>query len=219
MDLLALLKRACSLFEDRNIKFALAGGIIADRYRKEPRATDDIDFVVSIKESELETGREIISSLGYNPAVVTDLMLKGDTRFRRKAKKSIPQMLVGRREKSPYGVDLLLLSLPWAEKALDRAACNLIDFGAGPIPCLTMEDVVISKLYALKNSSTRRYKTSDIPDVALILENNPVIDINYLLDCMTELELVLPGAIEKEAHFRLTRLSRKNRKKFSSLDY
>ncbi len=219
LSLAELIEQSCDLLKEHKILFALSGGIAADIYRNEPRATDDVDFVVAIDETDIEKGSKIISALGYTPSITTEEMLRGDTRFSRKAKKGEPRLLVGRAPEKPYGIDFLLLTFPWAKNALERAQSNSIDLGFGFVPCLTVEDLIISKLYAIKQSSIRRYKKSDIPDIALMLEHNSDIDLNYLTDVMTTLELVLPKGIEQDAHYLLSRISRKNRKKDKAIDY
>jgi hypothetical protein len=215
-----LTKQVCETLWKQQVQFALAGGIPADLYRGEPRATDDIDILVAIDEKNVNRARDIILSLGYIPAVATEPMLKGDTRFRGKRKRGTPQIVVGRDKEKPYGVDLLLLSFPWARDALERSQHNLIDIaGIGQVPCMTVEDMIISKLFAIKNNSLRRYKKSDIPDIALMLENNPDVDLNYLSNAMENLELILPKGVEQDAPLLLSRISRGIRKKNRKLEY
>ena len=219
-SLLELTKLICDKLQKENINFAIAGGICADIYRGEPRATDDIDILVAIDEENISQAKNIIKDLGYTATVVTESMLKGDTRFRRKSKKGTPQIVVGRDKEKPYGVDFLLMSFPWAKNALERSQNNLIGIrDIGQIPCLTVEDMIISKLFAIKNSPTRRYKKSDIPDIALMLENNVNVDFEYLSNAMESLELLLPKGVEQEAHYSLARVSKKIRRKNKSLDY
>lgn len=220
LTLTELIELTCNLLSSSSIDFALAGGIVADTYRGEPRATDDVDVLVAIDENNLHRGEEVITILGYNPSIATEAVLSGDTRFRRKASQSKPQMIVGRDPAKPYGIDLLLMTFPWAQAALVRAQYNLIELpGIGETPALTVEDLIIAKLFAIKNNPARRYKTSDIPDIALMLENNPDIDLNYLSDALTSLELILPKPIEDESHHILSRVSRKMRKKNRNLGY
>lgn len=215
-----LAKEVCEILKENNIEYALAGGIIADIYRGEPRATDDIDLLVAIDESDINQATSILNSLGFTPSIITESMLKGDTRFRRKSKRDTPQIIVGRDHEKPFGVDFLLLTFPWALNALKRSKQNMLKLiGANPVPCLTVEDMIISKLFAIKNNSTRRYKKSDIPDIALMLENNSDVDLNYLSDSMEKLELILPKGVEAEAPPILSRLSRKIRKRSKSFDY
>ena len=208
------------MLREQGILFGLAGGIVADQYRGEPRATEDIDVLVAIGANEAARAAELVQSLGYAPVVVTKAMLEGDVRFRRKSSSSPAQIVVGRDRAKPYGVDLLLLSLPWAGVALERSQHNLIEVGGvGRVPCLTVEDLIISKLFAIKNSAERRFKKPDIPDIALMLEHNPDVDLNYLSDVMTMLELILPKGVEQEAAPLIARISRKMRRKNRTLDY
>ena len=46
MSLLRRLQEAVRQLEKDQIPFALAGGLVASLYRKEPRATADIDFAI-----------------------------------------------------------------------------------------------------------------------------------------------------------------------------
>ena len=218
-----LLKLAMAVkaeLDESKIAFALAGAIVADLYRAEPRATADIDVLVAISEDNVAEASRIVEKLGFTARIATQEMLRGDTRFPRRARRGTPQIVVGRSAGRPYGLDLLLLTLPWAARALERSRSSLINFpGLGPIPCLTVEDLLISKLFALKNSSVRRYKSSDLPDIVLIFEHNSKIDWNYLSDRMSELELVLPKIVERIVPASLARISRKFRKKVQNVDY
>ena len=216
--LLRLLEKSSNLLKERNIPFALSGGILADYYRKDPRATDDIDLLVAMSEQEIAIGESILKALGFTPTIATEAMLRGDTRFKRKTKKSKPQIISGRKEGTPYGLDFLLLTLPWGTAALERSLKNCLDFGCGKLPCLTVEDMIISKLFAIKNNSSRVYLKSDIPDISLMILNN-TIDLEYLALNMTELELVFPKGLEKEVHHILSRISRRNRKKYKNLEF
>ena len=218
--LVDLTKRTCQKLSDTGIDFALAGGIAADIYRGETRATEDLDLLVEISAKDVDLAKELVDSLGFTPSIVTEAQLQGNTRFARRAKRSTPQIVVGRAENKPYGVDFLLLSMPWAQTAMERSKSNQINIPSiGLIPCLTVEDLIISKLFALKNNSSRRYRKSDIPDVVLMFEHNSNLDIPYLSNALQELELVLPKIIEQETNYILARISRKNRKKQKSLDY
>jgi hypothetical protein len=58
-------------------------------------------------------------------------------------------MVVGRRkgESAGEGVDILLPEIPWGEQAIVRTRNHEVDFGFGKVPVLTVEDVVLAKLY------------------------------------------------------------------------
>lgn len=45
-------------------------------------------------------------------------MLAGNARFPRKRKQASAQIVVAQEPSKPFGVTLLLLSLPWAEEAI-----------------------------------------------------------------------------------------------------
>ena len=94
----SLLGKASETFSKYEIDFALAGGLIADVYRGEPRTTDDLDFVVALDNKDLDKAKNIIADLGYSPKIITEAELKGNTRFRRQAARSTPQIIIGRSE-------------------------------------------------------------------------------------------------------------------------
>jgi len=111
-------------------------------------------------------------------------------------KKNTPVYIVcGRSEElnKKIGVDFLLSSMPWSKNALNRAQFNLIDFGCGEIPCITIEDLILSKLYSLKNQSTR---FMDLDDLRSIFESKNIIDWAYVKDQVIELKLTFPKALK-----------------------
>lgn len=219
-SLLSLIVEAKEELERREIPYALAGGLAADFYRGEPRATADVDLLVAITADQVEIAKEVLHALGYQGSVATKEMLEGNLRFARRARRGTAQIVVGRSETKPFGIDLLLLSLPWGKLALERSRHNLIDIPLfGKLPCLTVEDMLISKLFALKNSSERRYKKSDIPDIALMLENNTDLNLNYLSDQMIALELPFPKIVDPLTPVILNRISRKLRRRSRLLHY
>ena len=90
---------------------------------------------------------------------------------------------------SVEGVDILLSSLPWVPGAINRAESNLVDFGFGPVPALTLEDVILSKLYALGGATLR---AKDIDDLQSVYEAGHTIDEAYLSGRIQELEITIP---------------------------
>ena len=57
-------------------------------------------------------------------------------------------IIVGRAGELDVGVDFILPEMPWFESAITRAQANQLDFGFGEIPCITLEDMIIAKLFA-----------------------------------------------------------------------
>ncbi len=137
---------------------------------------------------------EILKSLGLETHLVRKAQLEGGPAFAIKRENIPVYMLCGRSLGVEIGVDLILLSVPWVNSALDRAQANAVDFGFGGVPCLTVEDLVLSKLYAVKNQPTR---FMDLDDIRSILEAQSELDWIYLRDQVKHLELLIPDAIKQ----------------------
>jgi hypothetical protein len=84
---------------------------------------------------------------------------------------------------------MLLPEIPWAREAVMRAQHNKVDFGFGPVPALTVEDVLIAKLYALQMSDLR---AKDLDDLQSIFAAGPDLNLPYLSGQMGRLALVIP---------------------------
>jgi hypothetical protein len=111
-----------------------------------------------------------------------------------KSKRGKTWMLVGKtKEPSKPNVDILLSDIPWVEVAIHRAQSNLIDFNFKKIPCLTAEDIIISKLYSLKNRSDRFQDLDDIKEIFIAQKN---LDTTYVSDRMIEFKLLIPSALK-----------------------
>jgi hypothetical protein len=91
------------------------------------------------------------------------------------------------------GVDILLPAIPWVEDAVRRAQDNCVDFGFGSIPVLTVEDVILSKLYALNSA---RLRAKDLDDLQSIYESECDIDLAYLSGQMRRFDIRIPRAAE-----------------------
>ncbi len=152
MSLKTLFKSAVEELNSNGISFAVAGGFAADLYRHEPRLTMDIDLAVQVTGQAAKTATGIVEAIGLQAGVIRSADLAGGPMFAIKNKSTRPCIIVGRNpdQSKLEGVDLLLPEMPWVEQAVDRAQDNLIDFGFGAVPTLTLEDVIISKLYALQ---------------------------------------------------------------------
>lgn len=136
---------------------------------------------------------EILKSLGLETHLVRKAQLEGGPAFAIKRENIPVYMLCGRSLGVEIGVDLILLSVPWVNSALDRAQANAVDFGFGGVPCITAEDLVLSELYALNNQPTR---FMDLDDIRSILEAQSEPDWIYLRDQLKHLGLSIPDAIK-----------------------
>jgi len=175
-----------------NVEFAVAGGLAASLYRDQPRLTDDVDLAVafSVPVVKLEA---ILTKLELSPTRVSEAQLKGGPKHLVKGKLSPIAILVGR-AKDKIGIDLLLPNLSWVETALKRAKSHLTNFGFGPLPTLTAEDVLLAKFHSLTCNS-QRFK--DLDDIQSIFRAQNSLDLAYLTGQMTILKIPAPLQIEE----------------------
>ena len=194
MLLRELFERAVSACREKGIPFAVAGGLAADLYRAEPRTTMDVDLAILADESEA-LAEQLLKSIGFGTAVARKADLAGGPLFAIKAKNTPACLVVGRIQGKPTagGVDLLLPALPWVAAAVERAQFNLIDFGFGPVPVLTLEDFILSKLYALTASPVR---PKDMDDLQSIQAAGHPVDAAYIGGRAKEYGIKLPRTVK-----------------------
>ena len=197
-------KVVCEL-NSRNVTYAIAGGIAANVYRQEIRGTQDIDIAI-IAENEEQIGREVIESLNLKAGTATKADLDGGPIFKKKQSPTI--LLVGRdpSNEDGIGVDILLSTIPWAKEAIKRAQDNKFDYGFGSVPTLTIEDLLVAKLYAISKKSTR-YK--DLDDIQSIVQTEPKIDAAYLSARLKEYKLFFSREFHQYLDPAVGRISRK----------
>jgi len=207
MSLERLFRDAVAALRDRDIVFAVAGGLAADLYRREPRLTMDVDLVILTKSSGKQVAVSVIESLGLQAGVAREADLAGGPLFAICRQSTRPCMVVGRREgdASGEGVDILLPAIPWATDAVRRAQENRVDFGFGAVPVLTTEDVVLSKLFALRAA---RLRAKDLDDLQSIYEAGGDVDIAYLSGQMRRFSITIPPEAEPFLVETLVRISR-----------
>ena len=195
MSLTNSLQQVLIQLENKSIRYALAGGLVANLYRSEVRFTKDIDFAIILDLEDLILLEEILKTLNLEFGQIREGDLK-NIPFRRKREKSKLQMIIGRsnEDESALGIDFLLSTIPWVEEAVLRAQTNIVDYFNFKIPTLTIEDIIIAKLYALQN--TTRFK--DLDDLEQFLSNNQNIDYVYLAGRMARYNLPIPSEITKK---------------------
>lgn len=181
------------LLQKHNVQFALAGGFVASIYRSHPRATQDLDFLIYSEKSSEKKAREILTELHLEHHELRKAQLEGGPMFAIKNKSTPVCILAGRKENS-IGVDFLLPTLPWADEALERAQYNLVNFGFGNIPCVTVEDLILSKLYSFDNQKTR---FMDLDDLQSIFQKKHEIDFVYLSQRLKFLNLKIPELLKE----------------------
>ena len=191
-SLLSRFQQIVSELKKKDVAFAVAGGLAASLYRDQHRLTYDIDLAVafSIPVVNLE---EILEDLDLSVTRLTEADLKGGPQHLVRSRKSPLSIVVGRSD-TGVGIDFLLPHLPWVDKAINRAANNQVDFGFGPIPTVTAEDLLLSKFYAVSSRSSR-YK--DLDDIQSIFRAQKTLDLPYLASEMRSLKVVAPKEIEE----------------------
>lgn len=208
MELIQFFKQVIDRLEKSKVSYALAGGLVASIYRIEKRLTLDLDFLILSKSKTQEKATQIIKSFGLEPTIITKADLEGGPMFAIKRKSTEPVMIAGRAKNAPdtIGLDFILPQMPWFDSALNRAQNNAIDFGFGPVPSLTVEDIIVAKFLALKNKSTR---FKDLDDLQSIFAANHKLDLPYLYHQMKKLDVLVPNQIKELVPNALKQASKK----------
>lgn len=211
MDLKVFFKEIVGILTKEKIRYALAGGLVASVYRQEERLTRDLDFLIFSEPNSQHTATHIIRSLGLEPHLIRRADLEGGPLFLIKSKRSEPWIVAGRGDQDPskIGLDFILPTIPWFQHALERSEHNMIDFGFGKIPCLTVEDVILSKFFSLKNDSSR---FNDLDDLKSIFLAHHSLDLGYLAGEMQRLDLTVPPPIRDMAPKALDLVSKKRKR-------
>lgn len=195
MDLQEFFAKVVKTLKKEQVRYALAGGLVASLYRLDERLTKDLDFLLFSESHSLQKATHIIHSLGLKTHVIRKADLEGGPLFAIKKKNTPPYIVAGRGEgdSSSIGLDFILPEMPWFANALNRAEQNNIDFGFGKLPCLTIEDLIISKLFSFKNDKSRFNDLDDLKSV--FLAKHP-LDLAYLSGQMSNLGLVIPELVQ-----------------------
>lgn len=199
MKLSDLFEKAFKELKKLDCTFAVGGGLAADLYRKETRTTKDADFLFLAGGMELEKGRELLEKLNLGIGEVKLHQLTRAPSMNKKSKEVY--ILVGRVNADGPGVDLLLPPFPWFTNAVRRAQSNLLDFGFGLVPTLTVEDIILAKLDA------NRFK--DLDDIQSIFEGKKAFDVGYLEAEMDRLGFTFPPEIVRIAPKELRRFTKR----------
>ena len=208
MSLETLFKAAATELDKRQISYAVAGGLAASLYRREPRLTMDVDFVILTPSDSAGTAVEVLKTIGLEVGIARRADLAGGPLFAIRRRNTEPCMVVGRDadHQDEEGVDILLPSIPWVGDAVLRAQDNRVDFGFGPVPAITLEDIILAKLYALAAGIPR---PKDMDDLQSMYEaNGDGVDTAYLAGQMRRFHLAVPATTEPFLPAALVALSR-----------
>ena len=81
MSLDELFQAAVRVLRGRNVPFAVAGGFAADLYRREPRLTMDVDFVILTESHGAQAAVSVVEALGLQAGIVRKADLAGGPQF------------------------------------------------------------------------------------------------------------------------------------------
>lgn len=211
MNLLSELKRIIGILRSEHIPFALTGGIAATLYRFNVRTTQDIDFLVALESKQYGKIKHILKSLSYEVLELRKADLEGSPKHAQKNKSTPIYMLCGRK-KNFFGIDFLLPEFKWFKFAFENAQKNIQCIGDIEFPCITREDLMISKLYALANNATR---FSDADDLKELFGQN--FDEVEVIEKMEYLGLEIPLALHTVTPKNLLKMSKKIKKRKMNL--
>jgi Nucleotidyl transferase AbiEii toxin, Type IV TA system len=159
MKLFSELQRVVKHLEPYQGSWAICGGIAACIYRDKARFTADIDIAIcnSANQEAEEIAASILQAMGHTPALgfITDPNGSGQ---------QTKALIHSRDSTSEFylGIDFLLPVFPWVNAAVIRAQTNQIDYGFTKIPTITVEDLIIAKLFALNTTPERLQDKDDV---------------------------------------------------------
>lgn len=163
--LIDALKIASRLLQSQGIAHALLGGMAANLYRREARATQDVDLGIVASPAELVAVVEAFRKAGWQPEV--------------RAKKAEALRLA---HTDLPRIDLLIAGTPFEESAIARAATLTID--GQEMTIVTPEDLVVYKLIA---GRARDYEA--VGAILNMSENLSQIDGAYVLGWLDQFGL------------------------------
>ena len=145
-----------ALLDGLSIRWALAEGLAANRYRRSPRHTDDVDLLLADTGPGLDSLESTLTAAGWS---VDRADPEGD--------------LLRARHSALGPVDLLIAETPYQQEAIRRALVEVETVpGAGTVSTLTVEDVIVHKLIA------GRYR--DLANIEEILESGTPFQADYI---------------------------------------
>ncbi len=198
IKLLQLIEKELRKYQQQ---YAIAGGLAASYYRKQPRLTNDLDIAINTGsiENSKKSAIKIIENIGYNSAF-------GWIASAEKKLKNPVALVIGSKSKDSFDatIDFLLPVFPWVEKAIVRAQNNLIDYGFSTIPTMTIEDIIIAKTFAL-NIEAKRFQ--DLDDLQSIFLAKNELDLSYLVAEFERLKIAVPTSIRANSPKSLSRIA------------
>lgn len=146
------------LIDARGATWAVVGGIAANVYRHDIRATGDLDLLVSFGTYDSAPALATLANeLERGGWVFTD---------RRNA-----DWMLRARHRCFGTVDIIAVAMAYQKQAVERAVVHVLDDGT-TIRVLAIEDIIVHKLIA--------DRSKDAADVESILATDPQMDTAYL---------------------------------------
>ncbi len=146
--LIEAVARLCATFDRAHIQYAIIGGIAVGT-RSRPRATNDVDVLLSVPQLAL-------------PRLLKDLIAQGFTLDERKAIEEFVQHHITTFVFHGVRIDWLKPVVPMYQHVLDRAVDTPV-FG-NPLRVATAEGLILLKLTAAR--------PQDVADIAALLSSN-----------------------------------------------
>jgi predicted nucleotidyltransferase len=155
-DLLDVLSSLVRWLNHQQVPYAIIGGVAVSMVAQ-PRATQDIDAVVSIDLDQVSGLIDSARDFGFEPRPSDPIGF---------AKKNLVLLL--RHKESNIGIDLSVGFLPFEHEMLDRA--REFSIGATNIKVATPEDLIILKAVA--------HRKRDLIDIDTLLDAHADLDLD-----------------------------------------
>jgi hypothetical protein len=185
MKIFSELKRLAEQLKEYDGSWALCGGVVASIYRQAPRFTADIDVAIVDRDDRTaeELASEILINMKYTPIVGFVPNMSG-VGGQQKA------LVCARNERDAQfiGIDFLLPVFPWIPTAVQRAQHNKVDYGFSRLPTITVEDLLVAKICALRAVE----RSQDAEDIRSVLKSSLDIDLDQVLKEAARLKLAVP---------------------------
>ena len=151
--LIDAIKIAHEVMSSAGVAHALLGGMAANLYRREARATQDVDFAMKASHAETIEVIEAFRKAGWTPQIRSN-----KSESLRLVHKELPR------------IDILIAGTPFEESAIARAAKLTID--EHELLIVTPEDLIVYKLIAGRGH--------DYEAVAAIIDALEGLDTAYI---------------------------------------
>ena len=194
----------------QKIPFVVGGVLIASIYRLEKRAMMSVQLIVDSEPKEMLFLEGLLLAKPFE-------MILPDSNLPRHVTPidSISQvkkvLFLEVSEDPRLGLEIVFHNLPWIPEAIERAQYNRLDFGFALLPALTVEDIIVAKLYSSTQSSDRYL---DLDDLQNIFQANHDLDLGYITNQINKLSLGFHKSLWEYAPEGLRRIGRSTGKHF-----